>query len=95
MTTDNLYEFLHGRVLPTRQLHHMQYPVSMDEPGVGVMIDCPEDATTIVVLPTIVQGAMHLEMHFFADGVRTDPICIIPDETNGCVELTLRKPAML
>ena len=92
MSDDNLLEFMSERVLPTRQMHHMQYPVEMDEPGAGVIIDCPEDAITCVVLPTFVKDVLHIEMHFFVDGERVNPQFVRPTIPNGCAELTLRRP---
>lgn len=90
MTDENLTEFLNERVLATRQCHHVQYPVDLDTPGVAVALDCPEDAMTVVVLPTFVRGLAHFEIHCFADGERIDPE--IAAVSNGCVELTFAKP---
>jgi hypothetical protein len=92
VSDDNLLEFLSERVLATRQMHHMKYPVQMDEPAAGVIIDCPEDALTCVVMPTFVRNVLHMEMHFFVDGERVDPQFHDPDTPNGCIELTLQRP---
>lgn len=92
MSDDTLMEFLNERVLPTRLMHHMQYPVDADEVTAGVILDCPEDAITCVVLPTFVRNVLHMEMHFFVDGRRVDPIFTKPEYPNGCIELSLRRP---
>lgn len=92
MTDDNLMDFLNGRVLPTRQAHHIAYPVNLTDPALAVWLDCPEDGQSVFILPTIANGLMHLEMHFFSNGERNPPTIAIPVETNGCIELTLRKP---
>lgn len=90
MTTDNLGEFLDGRVLVTRQVHHVQFPVDLDAP-IGVMLDSSEDGIAIVILPTIIRDLVHLETHFFVDGERVNPEITVPTETAGVVELTLRR----
>jgi hypothetical protein len=93
MTDENLAEFLNDRVLPTRQVHHIDYPLDTQDPAVGVMIDCPQDATTAVILPTFARGVLHLEIHLFGDGERVNP-SIRKAEQDGCIELTLRKPKL-
>ena len=90
--TDSLHEFLTDRVLATRQVHHVQYPLDLDGPAVGVMLDCAEDALTCVVLPTFVRGVMHLEIHCFVDGQRVEPEVLRHIPANGLIELTLRRP---
>lgn len=90
---DNLMEFLQERVLPTRLMHHMKYPVVMDEPSVGVILDCPEDQITCVLLPTFVKNVLHMEVHTFVDGQRVDPAITKSEETDGCCELILRRPS--
>lgn len=92
MDDDTLLEFLQERVLPTRLMHHMQYPASMDEPSPGVIIDCAEDAMVCVVLPTFVRDVLHMEVHTFVDGVRVDSTITTPEYPNGCIELLLRRP---
>ena len=96
MTDDNLSEFLNERVLATRQVHHIAYPLNMDAPAVGVMLDCPEDAMCVVILPTFVQGTLHLELHSFVDGERQPPEVFLLGERiippNGQFELMLRRP---
>jgi hypothetical protein len=92
MDNDTLMEFLEGRVLPTRLMHHMQYQVDVDEVTAGVILDCPEDAITCVILPTFVKDILHMEVHTFVDGERVDVLLTIPDTPNGCLELTLRRP---
>lgn len=94
MTDDNLSEFLNERVLPTRQVHHVQYPLELDNPAVAVFLDCPEDAMSVVVMPTFVKGTLHMELHFFADGARTEPEVIRHIPPNGNIELVLHKPAI-
>lgn len=93
MTTDNLGEFLNGRVLVTRQAHHIQYPNDLDAP-VAVMLDASEDGIAIVILPTIIRDLVHLEIHHFVDGERVNPEVTVPTETAGVVELTLRRKEM-
>lgn len=88
---ERLGDFLADRVLPTRQVHHIRYPLDTTLPAVGVVIDCDQDATTAVILPTFAQGVLHLEIHFFGDGERISPDVNVPEQ-NGCIELTLRKP---
>jgi hypothetical protein len=96
MTTENLSDFLRDRVMPTRETHHVQYPLDTQDPAVGIIIDCSEDATTAVILPTFARGVLHLELHFFADGERMPPTINIPEPPeDGCVELTLRKPELI
>lgn len=101
MTEDNLSEFLNERVLATRQVHHIAYPLDLDGPAVGVMLDCPEDAIAAVILPTFVRGTLHLELHFFVDGERTQPTIFLGATReemvehippNGQFELVLRRP---
>lgn len=89
MTDDNLTEFLSERVHPTREIHHVQYPMN-DSPPVAVMIDSAEDGMVAVILPTIAHDLLHLEIHFFVDGERKE----LADEhrcVDGCLELTLRR----
>lgn len=91
MTDDNLSEFLNERVLATRQAHHIQFPVDMDGPAIAVMLDSSEDGIAIVILPTIVRDVVHLELHHFVDGERQAPVTVVPTETIGVIELTLRR----
>ena len=93
MTNDNLMEFLQERVFPVRLTHHMTYPADMDEPSVGVILDCPEDQITCVLLPTFVKDVLHMEVHTFVDGQRVDPAITKSEETDGCCELILRRPS--
>jgi hypothetical protein len=92
MTDDNLVEFLGERVLATRQLHHIKYPMDNPDAPVAVAIDSIDDGLMIVILPTLAEGVLHLEQHYFVDGERIDPLLTIPTETNGCTEHTLRRP---
>jgi hypothetical protein len=91
---ENLADFLNDRVLPTRQVHHIEYPLDTQDPAVGVWIDCPQDATTALILPTFTRGVLHLEIHLFGDGERLTPRINVPEQ-DGCIELTLRKPELL
>lgn len=96
MTKENLGEFLSERVHATRMVHHIEYPLDTQDPAVAVVIDCSQDATTAVILPTFARGVLHLEMHFFADGERTEPSVNVPEPpSDGCIELTLRKPPLI
>lgn len=92
MSDDNLGEFMQQRVLPTRQVHHVQYPVEMNIPAPGVVIDSCEDAITVVLLPTIVRDVVYVEIHTFVDGERVDPRITKAESTTGCLELLLRRP---
>lgn len=93
---ENLGEFLNERVHATREVHHIEYPLDTQNPAVAVVIDCTQDATTAVILPTFARGVLHLEIHFFADGERLPPTINIPDPPeDGCIELTLRKPELI
>ncbi len=91
MTEDNLSEFLNERVLATRQVHHIQYPLELAGPAVGVMLDCPEDAMTVVLLPTFVKNLLHLEIHCFVDGERRQPILGQQFPPNTDIELMLTR----
>lgn len=92
MTDENLGEFLSERVLPTREIHHVQYPLDMDVPATGVMIDCPSDSMAAVILPTFVRDVLHLEVHFWVDGQRVQPQVTVHQGQVGLAELTLRRP---
>lgn len=91
MTDDNLMEFLNGRVLPTRDVHHVQYPVDVDNPNVAVILDSSEDAMTAVILPVMSRGLLHLEIHFFVDGERCEPEVTRHIPPSGLIELTTRR----
>lgn len=86
--------FLEERVLATRQVHHVQYPLDMSTPATAVMLDCPEDAMSVVLMPTFVPGVLHVEAHFFVDGQRVQPsVTSAPLENpSGCIELVLLRP---
>lgn len=88
-----LDEFMTERVLPSRQVHMVDYPTDMGNTvATGVMLGCPEQDLAVVILPTWATGIVHLEMHFFADGTHTDPTHEPPGQENGVVELVLRHP---
>lgn len=89
MTDANLSEFLTERVMATRETHHIQYPLDMDVPATAVILECSEDALTIVILPVFVRDIAYLEIHTFVDGVRQEPDFAAPD---GCIELVLHRP---
>ena len=91
MTTDNLGEFLSERVLATRMMHQVDYPIDAEGPAVAVSIGCAQDGSMIVILPVVARGLIHLEIHSFMDGERTDPDVTIPIPPEGVTEVTLRR----
>lgn len=66
-----LSEFLNERVLATRQVHHVRYPIDVDMPQTGIWIET-EDDLSAVILPVASAGLLHLETHYFVDGERVD-----------------------
>jgi hypothetical protein len=93
MSDDNdLFDFLHERVLATRQMHRVTYPPDLEVPATAVLLECPEAGLYCVLMPTFVGKVLHIETHFFADGLRVNPTVTVPDAPDGCVELQLHRP---
>lgn len=89
--TSELDDFMTERVLPSRQVHMVDYPTDMGNTvATGVMLGCPEQDLAVVLLPTWATGIVHIEAHFFADGGHTNPTTT--NQQNGIVELVLRHP---
>lgn len=85
--TDEL-DFLRDRVMATRQVHLVRYDTHEAVPDPAVMLDHVNAGMSAIIVPSLADGIMHIEVHLFKGGNRTGYSLSTPQD--GVIELTIR-----
>lgn len=89
----DLEHFLDARVAETRQMLEIDMPLDSDKLPPAISLGCSETGITVMVLPTVAPGVLHLQIHTFVDGGVQRPEADFDwsDPAAAAVELVLRR----
>ena len=86
----DLLKLLEERVIDIRPLADIDFIPDPEIPLTAISVSCLEIGLVLVILPTIGDGFIHVELHAFRDGGYLESEVNTPRP--GFTELTLRTP---